>query len=121
MSEDAHFGITQPFSWVCPRLGCRKIVRAWHEKSFQEEKNYHLDQHWVIDKQTSDDAIAKIKEAVYNFKPLPPEAYNKLILPWADIAFLMSRGVRIDDHIEWEEKGYRRVYFPPKEKNDSNK
>lgn len=113
-------GVSQPFSWVCPRLGCRKIVRAWHEKSFNDEKNRHLDQHFLIDRSEADAAFERIKQAVYSFQAKPPEHYNKLILPWIDIAFLISRGIRIDDDIEWEDKGYRRSYNPPKEKDGIN-
>jgi hypothetical protein len=78
------------FRWKCPRTGCKTEIVSWTETGLARLKEPHLDEHYQDDKETL---------AVFQSKLLsqPIRDYNKLRLTWADVTFLWTRGIAVDE------------------------
>jgi hypothetical protein len=81
------------FFWRCPRVGCKSNINeiaAWTVNGLNIQKEEHLKKHLNED-----------REALHNFDQRllqgPPRDHNKLHLTWADVVFLWSRGVFVDE------------------------
>jgi hypothetical protein len=91
------------YEWKCPRSGCKKFIMAYTEGGLQTLREMHLNDHVKEDRA----ATARFQEALKKTS----RDYNKLILTWEDINFLTTRGIRIDEQIEYDPTLERHVCF----------
>lgn len=84
---------TGKYEWKCPREGCKKFIVAYTEGGLRALAEEHIYQHMREDRLASDSPAVK---STVLFRP--PD-YNTLRLAAADIGFLKTRGVALDDKI----------------------
>ena len=108
LGEPGGGGIAPKFRWDCPHKNCKREIVAWSKNGLDRLAEMHLDEHYKEHR----DRIAKIETALSVKKK--PEEYQKLRVNWADIGFLKTRGIAIDEdviydklqpyHAQWEEE-----------------
>jgi hypothetical protein len=101
------------YEWTCPRLGCKKYIMTYTENSFEILRDMHLDKHAREDREE----MVKFQETLKRI----PRDHDKLILTWEDINFLTTRGIRIDEQIEYDPTLKRHVCFEEKQPKNWSK
>src|ERR1700693_1794569 len=85
----------ESFTWHCPRLGCKKFIMAYTEAGLRSFSEDHIEQHIREDRENNVQTAA-----ISLFRG--PKNYNVLNLTGQDIAFLKTRGVAIDDKVQYD-------------------
>jgi hypothetical protein len=81
-------------TWNCPRIGCKKFVMAYTETGLRALTDEHIAQHIREDRE-----IQQARNMAIEYIG-PRRDYDVLSLSQADVCFLKTRGIAIDDKIE---------------------
>jgi hypothetical protein len=101
----------QRFEWHCPRQQCRYHISSWSEKGVFDAKKRHLNEHFRQDTEFISASLAEARERFANMAPKRPEDYQTMKLTWLDITFLKTRGIAIDDDMEYYDGKGRKFEF----------
>lgn len=83
------------YRWKCTHEGCRREIVSWSEVGLVRLRDMHTEDHEAEDK-----VIREEREK--RFKVLSTHrTYNYLELSWADINFLKTRGIAIDENVNY--------------------
>lgn len=92
--------IEKRFEWVCPRQECRKYIGAYTDQGMRSLRDQHIAQHMREDRAVEIQNIQP--KALPEAKPELPfvikeRDYNILLMSKSDLAFLKTRGIKVDD------------------------
>lgn len=95
-------GKLQDYRWECPYPDCKYSILSYTQTSFERRRTEHLEGHLKQSRQEREQREAKLAEALeplgVSFRKNP----EKLHVTWRDVEFLITRGIRIDEDIEWD-------------------
>jgi hypothetical protein len=83
----------EKFEWHCPRLGCKKQIVAYTKRGMELLADEHIYQH------TKEDHANNLKPKINETQAYKSKDYDTLRLTRADIDFLKTRMIAIDDKI----------------------
>jgi hypothetical protein len=95
LSKPGEFG--PKFFWTCPRNGCKYSTASWTAAGLNIQREFHDDFHYKEDR----DRLAAFREELVR-APKAPVDYDRLHVNWADICFLITRGIAIDEDVIFE-------------------
>lgn len=105
MADHGYLG-EPPGSWApkhsyrCPRLGCKYETTAYTMAGMMRLADEHRAQHKREDAE---------RLQSYVFLQKDPKEYEVLKLTWADMCFLVTRGVKVDEAIELDKSNPKAV------------
>jgi hypothetical protein len=93
--------IEKRYEWSCPRQECNKPISAFTEAGMKALRDQHIAQHMRQDREVQIKKVEEVK-ALPEAKPELPVVfverdYDILLMTRADLAFLKTRGVKVDD------------------------